>query len=170
MTAPGQLVYTYADTGAMGASLVVGVIESVGPKVVIVRWRTGHVAHLHPLSVGNAYPFVRPDDMDWAQEEIDKMIGQHPESKAADNAHAAKYAGVVWTRHFDGRRVTVYDGRAADLDTEGGRYTVTCEKHSACVTVGSRRGAIEHARGGSQNWCDACREEDEADEKGAAAE
>jgi hypothetical protein len=37
----GQFVQTWFDTGAMGATILYGVVESAGPRVYTVRWESG---------------------------------------------------------------------------------------------------------------------------------
>lgn len=69
-------------------------------------------------------------------------------------------AGLVQSRiaRETGKRVSIYDGEAAGLDTSGGRWQTVCEEHGWIVAHEYRKLAELHAPN-PLGWCDVCRVE-----------
>lgn len=70
---------------------------------------------------------------------------------------AVGYAGLLDQRkaRSTGATVSLYDGEAAGLDTEGGPYSTVCEDHAACVahaTLAIARSWLSMP----EEWCDSC--------------
>lgn len=57
-----------------------------------------------------------------------------------------------------GTLITVYDGKKANLDTEGGRWQTVCEEHGFVVA----HRTLDIARSWMpvpEDWCEGCREQ-----------
>lgn len=54
--------------------------------------------------------------------------------------------------------VSVIDGEAAGLDTDGGRWQVCCERHGALLSVTTLKQAREDVRFDPAEFCEDCRE------------
>jgi hypothetical protein len=70
---------------------------------------------------------------------------------------APNYAGLrSWVRNVaTGSTIAVYDGRAADLDTDGGRWQTVCETHSTIISHRTLALARSHAAAPA-DWCEGC--------------
>jgi len=68
------------------------------------------------------------------------------------------YAGLrSWHRSRQtGLYVGVYDGEAADMDTDGGRWQTVCEEHGSICSHGTLKLALYHAAS-PLDWCETCR-------------
>lgn len=75
----------------------------------------------------------------------------------------AENAGVLECRRArsTGLLVTLYDGEAAGLDTDGGRYSTVCEPHGGIVCHSSRRTARDWMSS-PESWCPRCQGDEEA--------
>jgi hypothetical protein len=69
-----------------------------------------------------------------------------------------KLAGYISCRkaRSTGTIISVVDGKAADLDTFGGRWYNICEDHGETVAHGSLTLAKAHAAA-PEGWCEDCR-------------
>jgi hypothetical protein len=56
-----------------------------------------------------------------------------------------------------GAMVGVYDGEAAGLDTDGGRWSTVCEDHSTIIAFHTLAAARDHAAV-PDSWCEPCYE------------
>jgi hypothetical protein len=54
-----------------------------------------------------------------------------------------------------GTLISVYDGEAALMDTDGGRWQTVCEDHSMICSHPTLALALDHA-GYPQGWCEDC--------------
>ena len=57
-----------------------------------------------------------------------------------------------------GRIVTVWDGEAQGMDTEGGRWQTVCEEHDSICCHETLSLAISHSSE-PEGWCEPCQEE-----------
>lgn len=66
-------------------------------------------------------------------------------------------AGAVVSRrcHATGTTVTLYDGEAANLDTDGGRWSTVCEDHGIVICHLTRAAAEAHLSHPDE-WCEVC--------------
>lgn len=73
------------------------------------------------------------------------------------------YAGLIdyRVRRDSGHVVGVYDGEAAEMDTDAGRWQTVCEEHGTVISHATRAIACSHARS-PLDWCEPCRDEKEA--------
>ena len=74
-------------------------------------------------------------------------------------ADAADSAGLVEMRtaRQTGLRVGIYDGEAAGMDTDAGRWQTVCETHGTVIahtTLALARSHLSDPLG----WCEECRE------------
>lgn len=65
-------------------------------------------------------------------------------------------AGLIRTRRCRAtkRLVSVYDGIAAGMDTDAGRWQTVCEDHGTVISHQTRALALAHSR--SPEWCEVC--------------
>lgn len=70
------------------------------------------------------------------------------------------YAGVrQYSRNRrTGHLVGVYDGVAAGLDTDAGRWSLVCEEHSTVIAFATLVSARAHAAV-PDHWCEPCYDE-----------
>jgi hypothetical protein len=73
------------------------------------------------------------------------------------------YAGLrEWRRsRLTGRIVGIYDGLAADMDTEAGRWQTVCEDHNTICSHATLALARAHAADPA-GWCEVCAAEAES--------
>jgi len=78
-------------------------------------------------------------------------------------AFAADYAGLVqMTRaRSTGHYVGIYDGTAAGMDTEAGRWQTVCEAHDSICSHRTLALAREHSHA-PEGWCEPCGDQVEA--------
>lgn len=76
-----------------------------------------------------------------------------------ETKHAEIEAGVrgVYRNRIVGKHVVVYDGIAAWLDTDGGRWQTVCETHATIYSHETLWLAHEFATAPA-NWCEDCDE------------
>jgi hypothetical protein len=67
------------------------------------------------------------------------------------------YAGLrEWRKNrVTGTFVGVYDGRAADMDTDAGRWQTVCEPHGTIISHPTLALARYHAASPDE-WCEKC--------------
>jgi hypothetical protein len=67
------------------------------------------------------------------------------------------YAGLrQWRKcRSTGTMVGVYDGLAADMDTEAGRWQTVCEAHCTICSHDTLALALDHAAA-PEGWCEEC--------------
>ena len=75
-------------------------------------------------------------------------------------ASAPANAGLrQWTQHnrSTGATIAVYDGIAAGMDTDAGRWQTVCETHGAIVSHQTLSLADDHSAVPDE-WCESCAE------------
>lgn len=85
------------------------------------------------------------------------MTATQHTTRSARRAQVRTYAGVRQTSfaRSTGALVTVYDGIAQGMDTDGGRWQIVCEDHGAIVSVGRLRDARTWAAC-PEGFCEDC--------------
>lgn len=73
--------------------------------------------------------------------------------------HIAQHAGFVALNRnvLTDDYVTLYDGRLAGFDTDGGRWSLVCEIHSTVISHTTKALARRHLNGDPTAWCEDCR-------------
>lgn len=71
------------------------------------------------------------------------------------------YAGIreYHRSRQTGTMIGVYDGIAAEMDVEAGRWQTVCEEHGTILSHATRRIASDHSRVPLE-WCEECRGDD----------
>lgn len=71
------------------------------------------------------------------------------------------HAGIRDQRfnRISGGLISLYDGAAADMDTDGGRWQTVCETHGTICshdTIATARSFLTETA--AENWCEPCAE------------
>lgn len=85
-------------------------------------------------------------------------------ARDTERLETLKNAGALECHRVRSTRglVTLYDAEKADMDVDGGPYSLVCERHSTVMSFETRTLARSHMPD-VREWCEECRGDEEED-------